>query len=269
MSIDGSPRTRLDRASRREQALELVRTRDFVRIQDLSDRFGVSIVTVRHDLDVLEDHGHIRRVRGGAVPRKSPHPESSYEAREAAQSAEKARIARKSLEMITSDSAVILDVGTTTMAIARELVVRTDLQNVTVFTSGINIALALERAIPRIDVVVTGGTLRPLNHSLVEPMAGLMYEHIRAATSFVGCNGIHVERGITTTNLPEAAMKQRMLAAGHRRIVVADATKFSQDSMVRVCGLEDLDTIVTAGDVDPSFLGTVREHVPVVVANGE
>jgi hypothetical protein len=108
---------------------------------------------------------------------------------------------------------VILDVGTTTTAIARALMASDELTNVCVFTNAINIALELEPAIPRFTVVVLGGTLRPLQHSLVDPLSGLVLEQVNVGIVFLGCNGIDPEAGITNLNLPEAGIKQRMLAA--------------------------------------------------------
>ena len=87
-----------------------------------------------------------------------------------------------------------------------------------------------------------------------------------ASIVFVAANGVHPEHGISTTNAPEADMKQRLLAAAHRRVVVADASKFSREALVRVCDLHDLDLILTAGDVESDLLAAVREQVEVQVA---
>lgn len=133
---------------------------------------------------------------------------------------------QRMLAMITSGASVILDVGTTTTtAIARALAARTDLDQVVVVTNGLNIALELEPAIPRFTVLVTGGTLRRLQHSLVEPLATVLLERIHADLAFVGCNGIDVEHGVTNLNLPEQEIKTRMIASASRAIVVADSSK--------------------------------------------
>jgi DeoR family transcriptional regulator of aga operon len=97
-------------------------------------------------------------------------------------------------------------------------------------------------------------------------MAGLILHKLRASIVFVAANGIHPEHGVSTTNAPEADMKQRLLAAAHRRIVVADASKFSREALVRICNLDDVDLILTAGDVEPVVLAAVREQVEVQLA---
>src|SRR6266704_6963043 len=98
---------------RREQILALIRSRDFVRVSDLSARFHVSEVTVRGDLDVLTEHGLIRRIRGGAMPRTVPRPERPFEEMQGARVNEKNIIGRVAASLISHGETVILDVGTT------------------------------------------------------------------------------------------------------------------------------------------------------------
>jgi DeoR family transcriptional regulator of aga operon len=149
---------------------------------------------------------------------------------------------------------VILDVGTTTTAIARALVLRTDLRDVTVVTNGLNIALELEPAAPRISVVVTGGTLRPLQHSLVNPLGTVLLERLRASVAFVGCNGVDPEVGITNVNLPEAEVKRAMLLAARRRVIVADGSKVGEVELAKVCDIEEVHLIITDPSADPEVL---------------
>jgi DeoR family transcriptional regulator of aga operon len=251
---------------RRDEILSLVRAHDFATVKAVSDRFGVSVVTARADIDQLAREGQVRRVRGGAVAVYRQASEIPFEARADAQAAEKIRIARAAVDLLGRDDTVLLDVGTTTMAVAHEIVGRSQLGRLTVVTNGLNIAHALEPAIPRIQVLVTGGALRPVQHSLVDPMAGLMLERLRATVAFIGADGIHPTHGVSTTNPPEAAMKQRLIQASQRRVVVADGSKFAQEALVRVCDLADVELIITAGDIDAAVLSAVSEHVQVVVA---
>jgi DeoR family transcriptional regulator of aga operon len=156
--------------------------------------------------------------------------------------------------MIADGDTLILDVGTTTTAIARALVLRTDLRDVTVLTNGLNIALELEPAAPRISVVVTGGTLRPLQHSLVNPLGTVLLERLRASVAFVGCNGVDPEVGITNVNLPEAEVKRAMLLAARRRVIVADGSKVGQVELAKVCDIEEVNLLVTDPSADPELL---------------
>jgi len=252
---------------RREQMLALVRAREFVRVSDLSSRFGVSEVTVRGDLDTLAERGQIRRIRGGAMPSSLPHPERPFEEMQGARVDEKAMIGRAAANLVSHGETVILDVGTTTAAVARALVQRQDLYDLVIFTNALNIALALEPAIPRFTVVVTGGTLRPMQHSLVDPLGGLMLEHINAHTVFLGCNGIDPHGGVTNINLPEAEIKRRMLQSARRRIIVADGSKVGARELAHLCSIDEIDLLITDSTADPAVLNVFRERdLEVLVA---
>ncbi|WP_424530000.1 DeoR/GlpR family DNA-binding transcription regulator [Sphaerisporangium viridialbum] len=246
---------------RRERILAMVLEHEFVRVSDLSTMFGISDVTVRADLGALEERNALRRVRGGAmVVGKRLREEPSFEESLSASAIEKALVGATAAAMISDGESVILDVGTTTTFIARSLAARADLRDVVVFTNGLNIALELEVAIPRITVVLTGGTLRPLQHSLVDPLAQHVFERINTCTVFLGCNGVDPVAGITNINLPEAQMKQRMLRAATRRVVVADGSKIGQVQLAAVAPISDVDLLITGPSADPRVLGVLRDQ---------
>jgi DeoR family transcriptional regulator, aga operon transcriptional repressor len=232
--------------------------REFLRVRELGDMFGISEVTVRSDLNALAEEGHVRRLRGGAMIDQAGS-ERPFEETRATHAAAKSRIAAFAASLVDDGEGVILDVGSTTTAVARALVARTELRNVSVFTNALNIALELEQAIPRFSVVVLGGTLRPLQHSLVDPLAGLPLAQIKAGVVFLGCNGVHPEGGVTNINLPEAQIKQRMLASARRRVVVADGSKIGRIELTRLCGVEDLDLLVTDDSADTEAVAGLRE----------
>lgn len=239
---------------RRDRMLELLREQEFVRVSELAERFEVSEVTVRADLDALQQRGQLRRVRGGAVPRAAAPAERRFEEARIAAAAQKRAIGTAAAALIEDGDTLILDVGTTTTAVAQALADRLDVSGVTVFTSSLTIAMALERADPRVTVVVTGGTLRPKQHSLVEPLAGLVLKNINARKAFIGCNGIDVDRGITNVNLPETEVKRMVITASQQRIVCADSSKLGQVALAQVCGLGDIDLLITDDQVEPELL---------------
>jgi DeoR family transcriptional regulator of aga operon len=239
---------------RQDRIAGIVWDEGFARVTDLADRFGVSAVTVRADLTALEGRARVRRVRGGAVPPSGLLGERPFESSQWESPLEKSSIGVRAAAMIASGDTVILDVGTTTTAIARALVLRGELRDVTVVTNGLNIALELERAAPRISVVVTGGTLRPLQHSLVNPLGTALLERLHASLAFVGCNGVDPEAGITNVNLPEAEIKRAMLLAARRRVIVADGSKIGEVELAKVCDLEEVSVLITDPSADPEVL---------------
>jgi DeoR family transcriptional regulator of aga operon len=250
---------------RRERILAVVRERDFARVTDLSEMFGISTVTVRSDLDSLENEGQLLRVRGGAVARTLPRKERPFEETEATSMPEKTAIGQAAADLVSSNETIILDVGTTTTSIARALVAREDLHDVVIITNGLNIALELEAAAPRFTVVVTGGTLRPLQHSLVDPLGGLILDRINANTVFVGCNGVDRRRGITNINLPEAEMKRRMLGAARYKVVVADGSKVGQVEIAHLCDIDEIDLLIAGDSADPELVAELREVIEVTI----
>ncbi|GHF22951.1 transcriptional regulator [Pseudolysinimonas yzui] len=238
----------------------MIEQRGFAKVAQLATHFHVSEVTVRADLDALAESHAIQRVHGGAIAGlHSAALELPFEQSLRTSWEEKRRIGRAAAALVKSNEAVILDVGTTTTAIARALITREELENVVVITNALNIALEFEASIPRFTVIVTGGTLRPMQHSLVDPMADAVLDRIRAQIAFVGCNGIDAVAGVTNVNLPEADMKRRMLATATRAVVVADSSKIGVVQLSRVVPLSDIDTLVTGAAPDDPRLEELRD----------
>jgi len=159
----------------------LIEEREFMRVGDLSEIFGISEVTVRSDLDSLAASTSIQRVHGGAMlDRSQSKPEQTFEQAAGTSPEEKAAIGTAAAALVSSGESLIIDVGTTPTAMARALARRRDLDDITVFTNGLTIAAELEPEIPRLTVVMTGGTLRPRQHSLVDPYAETVLDRINA-----------------------------------------------------------------------------------------
>jgi DeoR family transcriptional regulator of aga operon len=245
---------------RRDRMLALIRERDFVRVGELSERFGISEVTVRSDLDALASRGEVQRIRGGAIPRSPADIERPFEESETTHADEKLAIGHAAAALVRDGETVLMDVGTTTAAAARALVARTDLHDVVVFTNGLKTALELEAAAPRISVVILGGTLRPLQHSLVEPMATLILEQIAVHTLILGCNGVDPVGGVTNVNLPEAEVKRRMLKAAQRVVVLADGSKVGRTELALLCPVDRVDLLLTGQSADREVVERLRER---------
>jgi DeoR family transcriptional regulator of aga operon len=241
---------------RRQRLGELVQSHGFLRVADASRLLGVSEVTVRADLTVLEADGVLTRVHGGAVPAETRESPLEQTVRKDADT--KRRIGERAAAMVRTGDSVLLDVGSTALAAARALVARDDLRDVVVLTNGISIALALEPAIPRLTVVVIGGTLRPLQHSLVDPHASDALSGIHADLALIGCNGVDAEGGVTNLNLAEAQVKRSMVRSSGRRILLADASKIGRRHLGRIGAVEDFDVLVTAGDPGGDALEAIR-----------
>ena len=242
---------------RRHQLARMVAERGFVRVADASLELGVSEVTVRGDLTALESAGALVRVHGGAMP-VAAASESSLETSLDRDAAAKRAIGAAAARLVSSGQGIYLDAGSTAMAIARALVERQDLHDLTVVTGGLTIALALEPALPRFSVIVTGGTLRPLQHSLVNPFAMPMLDSLHLDTAFIGCNGVHATGGVTNVNVAEAEIKSRVLARARRGVIVADGTKIGRTDLAVVGRIDEFHSLVTAGEAPAEALADLR-----------
>jgi DeoR family transcriptional regulator of aga operon len=245
---------------RRERIREAIQEHEFVSVTDLSAVFGVSEVTIRSDLDGLAEGGHIHRVRGGAVHRTAPRLEAPFEQAADRLAAENALIGRAAAALVESGQTVLMDAGSTVAAVARALVARSDLRDLHVFTNGVRVALELELAIPNATVIVTGGMLRPQQHSLVNPFGMVILEQIHAHIGFFGCGGIDAEAGVTHINVAEAEIARLAMRASRRRVVVADGSKVGEVSLVHLYPVGDIDLLITDRSADPDALAALRER---------
>lgn len=240
---------------RRAKILETLSTNGRCKVIDLSQILNVSEVTIRQDLDLLEKQGLLRRTHGGAMLTSKSNVEKPFKLEETSFSNEKEKIAQAALDMIPDGATIILDVGTTVTALARNM---TNKKNLTVITNGLNIATILENN-PDITVIVTGGTLRSKQHSLVNPYAQFILENIYADIAFIGVSGIEAERGITNVNTAEAEIKALFTKSARQKIVLADSSKVGNISMAKICSLNAIDTLITDNQADPLELSKLQE----------
>lgn len=248
--LPGSRRARLD---------ALVAADGFIRVADAAARLGVSEVTVRADLGHLAEAGRVRRVHGGAISLRGEQREASVEATSRREAEQKRAIGRRAAALVENGGSILLDVGSTASAVAEALVDRLDLTELVVVTNGLGIALALEPAIPRFTVVVTGGTLRPLQHSLVDPVASATLADLHVDLAIVGCNGVDRDGSVTNLNLPEAEVKRAMLRSAGSAVLVADGSKFGQRHLGRIGSLDDFAFVVTSAR-GADYLAETRAH---------
>lgn len=242
-------------ALRQRKILELVAREGHVRVGDLSELFGVSAVTVRSDLDWLNEQELVKRTHGGAVLPTVLRFERSFEETSRERIEVKRQIGRTAARSVTDGETIILDVGSTTTELAKALSPK--LQNVVVITNGLKIALLLERH-AGITVVLTGGTLRDKQHSLINPFATVLLQELNVDRAFIGCNGVHPSRGITNANLQEAEVKRAMIASSHRAVVVADSTKVMNVSTAQVASIDRIDGLYTDIGADSVHIEQLR-----------
>jgi len=236
-----------------------------VSIADLKDRLGVTEVTIREDLKFLESAKVLKRVRGGAVVTRNGAIEMPLEQTSTTNRAEKMAIGAYAASLVENGQTIIVDVGSTTTELAKTL--SAELVRVVVITNGLNIALGLE-SLPGVSVIVTGGTLRPLQHSLVAPMGTILLDKLKADVAFLGCNGVDPTRGFTNANIAEAEIKQAMVRSAERVVFLADHDKIGTVASAFVGDISCADLLITDSGADPAALANLRsEGLKVVTAD--
>lgn len=246
---------------RRRQIQALLAQAGEVAIGRLAERLDVSEMTIRRDLEVLEDAGVARRVRGGAIATVSRGYEPPFDARVASAQPAKVAIAAAATRFVDDGETAILDVGSTALELARRLRGR---RGITVVTPSTLAALELANE-PNMRVVVTGGIVRPGELSLVGDFAERAFLELNCDVVFLGVGGVHPDKGLTEYNLDDARVKRAALRAARRRVVLADATKLERICLATVATLSDVDVLVTDAAPDHPVAEAAREAGAEVV----
>jgi DeoR family transcriptional regulator of aga operon len=143
-------------------------------------------------------------------------------------------------------------------ALAQAIGERRGLSGVAIVTNDLGVATALQPTIPRLTVMVTGGTLARRQASLVDPLGALMFGHLHAHTALVGGEGVDARAGVTAPDLGEAAVARRMLEAAERRVVLAVGARVGTVQMAPVCAIDEVDVLITGGTAEPVALDALR-----------
>ena len=251
---------------RRRRIAESIRSRGAVSVSEMAEALGASEITLRRDLRVMAAEGVLVRTHGGAVLADGLVSEPSYSEKANQAAAEKAAIARLAAGMIAPGDSIVMGPGTTTLALARLLV---DFPELTVVTNSLLVAQALQPA-SRVEVILTGGTLRRAIHALVGPATEESVRQLRASRVFISGNGLTAERGLSTPSPLVAAADRALAGAGQQTVVLADHTKIGLETMCPTVPVERISTLVTDAEVDPGQLAALRRAgVSVLVAELE
>lgn len=227
---------------RLDQIVTLLQEQGRVSVMDLSDRFGVSTVTIRNDLTNLQQQGLLVRTHGGAVTRPDLSMEPpAFALRKELHLTEKERIGRAAAALVRDGDSIALDASTTAWQIARHL---KDRQELTVVTNGLFVALEFLDS-PGVTVVMPGGALRIASASLVGDQGACILERYHVQKGFFGAGGFTIEEGLTDTNQYEVELKQRMVERSKVVIAVVDSSKWGQVTFASLASVDQLDHVIT------------------------
>lgn len=236
--------------------IDYVQRRQSATIGALAREFGVHEATIRRDLMEIEQEGVLKRTHGGVIMEQWTEHEPSFNERSMMHPDQKARIGKMAASLVEDGDHIIIDSGTTTLHVAKNLVNR---HHITVVTNDINIAAELRDA-PHVKVILTGGELYPSSFMLNGMFTDYVLGSLHVAKAFIGTPALHPQHGLMHPEARLVPAKQGMIRAAREIVVVTDDTKIGKLSLHCVAPNSSIHTIVTGREAPDSLLQPFREQ---------
>ena len=225
--------------------LQRLKSQSAISVEELHREFGVSEVTIRKDLNALDERNLLIRTRGGAIGL----PNTRF-----FNTREKQAIGRVAATLIEENDTILLDSGTTTLEIARNL---HKFQRLTIITNSINIAAEL-LGYKRFNIILLGGNLRGASQSTVGPIAEMNLKVFYCDKLFLGVDSFNIECGLSTPNIEEANINQMMLSMSKRVIAVFDSSKCNKRSFAFIAPVDKIDVVVSDSNLPANIRNQLR-----------
>ncbi len=250
-------------SNRRAKIVAQLEEQGQVQVSELSEFFKVSPVTIRNDLAYLEKKNILYRARGGAIKQMKVAMDLALSEKARRQSEQKKRIGLKAIDLIHEGDTIILDSGTTTMEIAKQL---KKFHNLTVITHALNIAIELTGA-PGIEVIMPGGQIRAKSFSLIGSQAERNLRDYFCDKLFLGVDGFDTIYGVSTPCVSEAQLNRVMVEIARETIVVTDSTKFGKRSLAFIVPLSEIDRVITDDGIsEEDKQNLLNQKIEVIIA---
>jgi len=239
----------MNNVERHQYIIKQVNEKGHISVVELCDNLHVSSVTIRKDLQFLEDSRLLFRTHGGATRNNPYQTDRPVNEKEKIHESEKVLIGRSAARLVTENDSIIIGSGTTTQFLAREIL---PIGNLTVVTSALNVTLELIKH-QNVDVIQLGGVVRHTSSSVIGKYADDILDNFFCSKLFLGVDGIDLEYGISTTSAQEAMLNQKMICAAQKVIVLADSSKFGRKSFGKITDFTKIDTVIS-NDIPSDFL---------------
>ena len=247
---------------RHQFILEKLKKEGKVNIIDLVEEMGVSGVTIRKDLKLLEDKNLLFRTHGGGSLNNPYAVDRPIYEKEFINSDEKKKIAKAAIELIGQTDSIMIGSGTTVFELARSL---HPTKHLTVITPALKVGLELSNR-PNVEVLQLGGLIRQNSSSVAGAHAMSVLDDISCSILFLGVDGIDIDFGITISNISEATLNQKMIETAQTIVILADSTKFDRRGLGRICSLEQVHYIITDAKVSKNTVKAIEEKdVKVII----
>ena len=247
---------------RRSKIIEMLESKGQVKVNDLAELFNISDVTIRNDLAQLEKKGFLVRTRGGGIKFQRTGVDFKLTEKAKQHAAEKQAIGKKAAEIIKDNDTIIIDSGTTTSELAKNL---RSIKNLSVITNALNISSLLVD-FDNLKVIMLGGTIRHNSLSLIGPIAENNVKNYFCDKLFLGVDGIDSHYGITTPNIEEANLNKMMVEISNEVIVLVDSSKFLRRSFAFISPISKINTVITDINIPQDELtGLQNQGVKVIL----
>lgn len=242
---------------RRIKIVNVLKQDGKVEVDNLASNLEVSEMTIRRDLEFLEDKGLLLRTHGGAIYRNIISYETPYMDKEIVNKSEKERIGKKAAELVKDGQSFILDAGTTCLEVARNI---KNLKDITVITSDIKIVVELFK-IPNIRLICTGGIVQRNVGALMGKHAEELIKSINVDYAFIGVSSVNDKYSISTPTIEKAYLKKLMIDNCNKSVFLADHTKFNKTSFAKVCDMKEVDILISDSKLDVKIKKDLDEIV--------
>lgn len=240
---------------RQAAILEFLQKEKKASVATLAGRFNASEATIRRDLTRLAQQDHLFKTYGGAMISPSTQLESNYNERLTQHVKEKQAIGRQAARLVQPGQSILLDSGTTTLQIAEALQER---ENLTVVTNGLMIAQILGHC-PGISLYLLGGRYRPKGQDLIGPTLIANLNQYAVDLAFLSVDGFHPQWGLSAADHNTAEVIRSARPVAQRTIVVADSSKGGKRAFARICGVDEIDLLITDAGLDPQIAEELRQ----------
>ncbi len=241
---------------RRNVILARLQSEGKVIVADLSQEFGVTEETIRRDLEKLDNEGLAKKTYGGAVLNQNLNTDVPFNVRKRSNVELKQRIAEKIAALIQDGDYLMLDASSTAIHVAKSIKNR---KNITLITNSVEILLELSDK-EGWNVLSTGGVLKQGSLSLVGSSAERMIRGYHVAVAVCSSKGIDLAMGVTESNEKDSEIKRAIFSSANHKVLAIDSTKFDRISFVRVCDLNEVDTIVTDAAPSERWIDYCKQH---------
>lgn len=239
---------------RRNLIIQYLEEHGRVTVEELSQKFDVTPMTIRRDLQHLEDNDIAVRTFGGAVLKSDLDTEISYEDKSISHKEEKNRIAEYAASIIKDGQIVLLDSGTTNMEIAKKL---KDKKGLTIVTPDVLLAGYLIQSTD-FKILCTGGYVQNDIGACIGSRASDFLRDINVDIGFMGASSVDIERGVTTPTIEKAEVKKQIIKSSEKVMLVTDSSKFGRTSFAKICSIDEFDLVITDSNIDKKILEELK-----------